>query len=324
MYLNSRNTPPVLLHYRALSRRMALEAEDSRNMKIYENGFFGECLYDKLFDEVGHDNLYIFRDIYLETGKTGAQYDSIIIADDMITVNEIKNYSGEYYYKNGRFIKNNEVIPDNPFSQADRAVGKLYRICRDAKISADINSKVIFPNDDFKLYSEDDSIWKNIVIRMNLKKYFRQFKDSYNTEKAERLVSVIRSHISENPYFIGSSNIGRINKGLYCGKCGDFNLIKTRYHRQCPGCGTKESNETHMLRVMSDYKYLFYGKGMTRKSVLELIDNEFDKKVVYRAFLKYCEAHKKGNKTYYTFKYYDFDEAYKQTEKLRKHKDYLM
>lgn len=91
MYLNNRNAPPELLHYRILSRRMILNGEDARNLKIYESGFFGEYLYDKLFDEVGHDNLYIFRDVYLVAGKSGAQYDSIIISDDAITVNEIEN-----------------------------------------------------------------------------------------------------------------------------------------------------------------------------------------------------------------------------------------
>ncbi|HBV24062.1 MAG TPA: hypothetical protein DEB42_09830 [Jeotgalicoccus sp.] len=323
MYLNDRNTTAELLHYRALSVRGVLSVEDARNLKIYESGFSGEYLYDKIFDEVGHDNLYIFRDVYLAVGKSGAQYDSIIIADDVITVNEIKNYSDEYYYKNGRFIKNGEVVPDNPFTQVDRAVGKLYRKCRNAKISTEIKSKVIFPNDDFRLYSEDTSIWKNVVIRMDLKKYFRQFKDSYNTEKAGSLVSVIRAHISPNPYFNGRSNVDRLRTGLYCGSCGDFNLIKTRYHRQCVSCGTKESNETHMLRVMSDYKYLFYGEVMTRRSILELIGNEFDKKVVYRAFLKHCDAHKQGNQMYYAFKYYDFDDAYKQTKKFMKHRDYL-
>ena len=324
MYLNDRNKTPELLHYKALDRRMDLNFEDARNFKVYESGFYGECLYDKLFDEVGHDNLYIFRDVYLAAGKSGAQYDSIIISDDAITVNEIKNYSGEYYYKNGRFIKNGEVVPDNPFTQVDRAVGKLYRICRNAKVSAEISGKVIFPNDDFKLYSEDNSIWKNIVIRMDLKKYFRQFKNDYNTEKAGRLVTLIRDHISDNPYFNGSTNVAGVRKGLYCGSCGNFNLIKTRYHRQCSGCGAKESNETHMLRVMSDYKYLYYGEGMTRRSLLELIGNEFDKKVVYRALVKYCDAHKKGNQTYYTFKYHDFDEAYEKTKKYMKHRDYLV
>lgn len=146
MYLNNRNTTPELLHYRALSKRTVFNSEDARVLKIYESGFLGECLYDKIFDETGHDNLYIFRDVYLAVGKSGAQYDSIIISNDTMTVNEIKNYTGEYHFKDGRLIRNNEVISDNPFTQLDRAVGKLYRICRNAKVNADIKGKVIFPN----------------------------------------------------------------------------------------------------------------------------------------------------------------------------------
>ena len=323
MYLNDRNTTAELLHYRALSSRMVLNVEDARNLKIYESGFFGECLYDKIFDEVGHDNLYVFRDIYLAAGKSGAQYDSIIISNDAITVNEIKNYSGEYHFKNGRLIRSGEVVPDNPFTQVDRAVGKLYRIFRNAKISTEIKGKVIFPNDDFKLYSEDNSIWRNIVIRMDMKKYFRQFKDSYNTEKAERLMTLIRAHISPNPYFNGSSNVGRIRTGLYCGSCGDFNLIKTRYHCQCVSCGTKESNETHMLRVMSDYKYLFYGEGMTRRKLMTLVGDDFHPEVLRRALSKYCSMNRKGKNTEYTFKYYDFEEAMKYISNTSKYRNYI-
>ena len=323
MFLNDRKVTPELLHYRAFGRRMQLNFDDARNFRVYESGYSGECLYDKIFDEAGHDNLYIFRDVYLAAGKSGAQYDSIIISGDAITVNEIKNYSGEYYYKNGRFIKNGEVVPDNPFTQLDRAVGKLYRICRNARMAAEISGTVVFPNDDFKLYSEDNSIWKNVVIRMDLKKYFRKFKGDYNTEKAERLVSLIRTHISENPYFNGSTNVKGVRRGLYCGRCGDFNLIKMRYHRQCSGCGTKESNETHMLRVMSDYKYLFYGEGMTRRRLAELIGNDFHPEVLRRALGKYCTKNKKGKNTEYVLNYYDFDEAMMHINKTSKYKNYI-
>ena len=37
MYLNDRNTTADLLHYRALSMRGVLSAEDNRNLKIYES-----------------------------------------------------------------------------------------------------------------------------------------------------------------------------------------------------------------------------------------------------------------------------------------------
>ena len=321
MYLNDRNTTPELLHYRALSKRMVLNFQDSRDLKIYESGYSGECLYDKLFDEAGHDNLYIFRDVYLAAGKSGAQYDSIIISGDAIIVNEIKNYSGEYYYKNGRLSKNNEVVPDNPFTQVDRAVGKLYRIFRDNRTAADITGKVIFPNDDFRLYSEDNSIWKNVIIRMDLKKYFRQFKDSYNTEKADRFVSLIRGHVTVNPYFNGSFDVGRIRKGLYCGECGSFDLEKGRFQLTCRKCGTIESNETHLLRAMSDYKFLFYNQPMTKRSLLEFIDNIFHENTVYKVLQKHCYINRNGAHTSYTLKYYSFETAIEEIRRLQRYKD---
>lgn len=324
MYLNDRNAPPELLHYSALSKRMVLNAEDKRKLKIYESGFFGECLYDKIFDEVGHDNLYVFRGIYLVAGKSGAQYDCIIISNDTIIVNEIKNYSGEYHYRDDRLIRNNEVVPDNPFTQVDRAIGKLYGIFRNVKVNVDIKGKVIFPNDDFRLYSEDTSIWKNVVIRMDLKKYFRQFKDSYNTEKTDRLVYIINAHTKENPYFNGSSNVSRLRKGLYCGECESFDLEKGRFQLTCIKCGTIESNETHLLRAMSDHKFIYYNRPLTKRSMLELIGYTFHENTVYRALQKHCYINKNGPCTSYTLKYYNFETAIAKTRKLQRYKDKIL
>lgn len=321
MFLTDRKMTPEFLHFSALSKRTVLNAEDARNFKIYESGFSGECLYDKIFDEVGHDNLYIYRDVYLAVGKTGAQYDSIIISGDAVTVNEIKNYSGEYHYKDGRFIKNGEIIPDNPFSQVDRAAGKLYRIFRNHKISAEISAKVIFPNDDFRLYSEDNSIWKNVVIRMDMKKYFRQFKDSYNTEKADRLVALVKGHIRENPYFNGSSNVGLIRKGLYCGECSSFELVKGRYHFTCSRCKSKESIETSVLRAISDYKHIYFKQVMTCRLFMNFINSHINQRAVQRYLLKYCNVIKKGNETQYQFKYYEFSEAVRETKAQQKYKN---
>lgn len=324
MFLTDRRTPPELLHSTALRFRKNLAADEERKLRIHKHGFFGECLYDQLFDEAGHDNLYIFRDIYLVAGKSGAQYDSIIISGDAVTVNEIKNYSGEYYYKNGRLIKNNEVVPDNPFTQVDRAVGKLYRIFRDNRVTADITGKVVFPNDDFRLYSEDNSIWKNIVIRMDLKKYFRQFNAGYNTEKADRYVSLIRGHVTENPYFNGNSDIEGIRRGLYCGECGSFELKKGRFQLTCLKCGTIESNETHLLRAMSDHKFLYYKQPMTKRSLLELIDNIFHENTVYRALQKHCYINKNGPCTSYTLKYYSFQTAITEIREMQRYKDKIL
>lgn len=90
MFINNREMPVELLYYNALSARTELTANEKYQMALMKKGYEGECLYDKIFDEIGHGNVYIFRDVYLKIGSTTTQYDSIVITDNRVTVNEIK------------------------------------------------------------------------------------------------------------------------------------------------------------------------------------------------------------------------------------------
>lgn len=322
MYLNSRNTPPVLLHYRALSRRMALGAEEKIKMKMAERGYEGETLYDEIFNSIGHEQVYIFRDVYLKIENSLTQYDSIIVGDSGAVVNEIKNYSGDYRYEKGQWFNGSRRLSDDGITQVTRAVNRLLKLSEGRGPAFDVSGKVVFPNDDFRMTTDDDKVWGKIVVRSNLKKYFRSFRYGNIGARAEAIVKLIENSIGENMYFKTQTDIDRLRKGLYCGKCGEFNLFKARYHRQCGSCGAKESNETHMLRVMSDYKYLFYGESMTKKRLMTLIGDDLHPEVVRRAFAKYCYKNRKGKSTEYTFKYHDFNEAMKYLDYTSKYKNY--
>lgn len=322
MYLNNRSAPPELLHYRALMKRRALSKQEHLKMRMAERGYEGECLYDEIFNLVGHDNVYVFRDVYLKIENSSAQYDSIIINDNGAVVNEIKNYAGDYRYENGQWFNGSRRLSDNGITQVTRAANKLVNLGNISGLPFAATGKVIFPNDDFRLTTDDDKVWRKIVVRSGLKKYLRGFRYENAGSRADSIVNVIDISIAENTYLTMQADMDRLRKGIYCGSCGGFNMIKTRYHRQCAECGTKESNETHMLRVMSDYKYLFYGEGMTRKKLMILIGDGFHPEVLRRALAKYCYMDKKGKNTEYTFKYYDFDEAMKyinDTSKYRNH-----
>ena len=312
MFLTDRHMPPELIFTQALSYRKQLNPEEKRLLYSSENGFEGEILYDKILDQTGHSNMLIFRDVYLGKERSGAQYDSIIISGDEITVNEIKNYRGEYHYKDSRFVKNDSVLSENAYIQLDRAIGKLYGIFREERLTVSISGKVVFPNDDFRLYSDDDSIWKKTVIRLDLKRYFRSFQNAFNTDYAGRLADLIQSRIIENPYFDKCADADSLQKGLYCGGCGSFELDKGRYHFTCQSCHTRETKETHIVRVISDYKFLFYKQPMTCRSLMNLLGDCVDIRVVQRYLLKYCTIEKKGNETEYKFKYYNFEDALKQ------------
>lgn len=323
MYLNDRNTTPELLYYRALAKRAVLNKQEQLKFRMAERGYEGECLYDEIFNLVGHDNVYIFRDVYLKIENSSAQYDGIIITYNGAVVNEIKNYAGDYRYENGQWFNGSRRLSDDGITQVTRAANKLVNLGSISGLPLAATGKVIFPNDDFRLTTDDEKIWGKIVVRSALKKYLRGFRYENSGGRAASIVKLIDSSIAENTYLTMQANMDRLRKGIYCGSCGNFKLIKTRYHRQCAGCGTKESNETHLLRVMSDYKYLFYGERMTRRRLMTLVDDEFHPEVLRRAFTKYCHINRKGKNTEYTFKYYDFEEAMKYLSETSKYRNYI-
>ncbi len=310
-----------LAYYRALKKRASLPREDVKNLAAQEKGYAGECVYDRIFDEVGHDSVYVFRDIYLGIEGRAAQYDSLIVSDDGIVVNEIKNYSGNYRYEKGTWYIGKSPVSDDALSQLRRAIGKLVKLRYQVQGKFDISGKIVFPNIEFRLQSSDDDLWENVVLRSGLRSYLGQFKNMYAGRVGEDIAELIRSHIVPNTYFDKYADFSAVRKGLYCSECGGFELENRYLYMTCQDCSKTEKKETHVLRAISDYKALFLNDKLTKQRFMEFIDYKVSERTVFRIFNKYCNQITKGKWTYYEFRYRDFDEAYQNHELLNRYKD---
>ena len=323
MFLNTRGKSHDLLFYETLERRCELTSVEKSWFKTFQKGFEGECLYDDIFEDVGHDDVLVYRDLYLKLGKSVTQYDALVINDDGIVVNEIKNYTGDYKVEGGDWFRNGQRISEAPLAQLNRAVGKLIGLKNSVNGQFGVSGKLIFVSDDFYLQTDDNSLWPKIVVRMDLRRYLRKFRGGKIGNKSQFIIRLLSENIVENPYIDNNVDEARLRKGIYCGQCGSFSLIKSRFHLVCSECGSKESNETHLLRAMNDYQFLFYGKPMTRTAFMNFIGHSLTPRVVYRLLLKHCSVDKKGNQTAYIFKYQNFEDAMEKSELFIKYKDHL-
>ena len=317
MFINNREIPVELLYYRALSARTELTANEKYQMNIMKKGYEGECLYDKILDEVGHDNVYIFRDVYLKIGNTITQYDSIVITDDYVAVNEIKNFLGDFHYSKDIWYRNGHSLEDDTFAQLRRAQGKLMKLSKDFAVKFEVHGALIFINDDFRLTSDKDDIWDKTIVRSHLRNYLRSLNSGYRGEKAKKIANIINKHRVNNTHFNVKPNISRLRLGFYCGECKNYDLEKRRFHFKCSCCGTIETNETHLLRAISDHKFLFYNQPVTKKSILYLINNQLKRSAVGRLLHKHCILEKKGRSSEHIFKYYDLTAALIATNNQR-------
>lgn len=322
MIMSERYISGELAYYRALGFREKLGSLDARILTIHEKGFAGECEYDRVFDEVGHGSVLVFRDIYLRIEGRTAQYDCLIVSDEGIVVNEIKNYSGLYRYESGKWFIGKSEVSEDALSQLRRAVGRLVKMRYEVRGSFNVSGKIVFPNIEFRLQSGEEELWNNVVMRAGLRNYLMQFKNTYAGRAAEDIAEVIKKYIIPNPFLDKSADLDSLKKGLYCGECGGFELADRKYHLVCESCGSKETKETHIIRAISDYKALFLNEKLTKKRFLAFIDNKISSRTTIRMLNKYCDQNWNGAFTYYTFKYRDFYDAYRNSNRSWRYKDH--
>lgn len=321
MIVSDRKIGEELAFYRALGSRSRLSAEDAKKLSVLERGYVGECIYDKVFEDVGHGSIFVFRDIYLRIEDGIAQYDALIVSDDGIVVNEIKNFSGLYRYEAGKWFIQDYQVSNDALAQVKRAVGKLLKLRYAARGNFEVSGKIVFPHIEFRLRTDDADLWNNVVLRSELRNYLMQFKNAYAGREAENIARLIQSHIVPNPFFDKSADFDAVRKGVYCGACGSFEMVARKYHFICKSCGSKETKESHMIRAMSDFKSLFLKQKMTKKIFLEFIDYRVSPKTALRMLDKYCERNLNGSFTNYTFKYEDFEDACENSNRLWRYKD---
>ena len=321
MIISERKISRDLAYYRALSFRCHLNGEEAKKLSVLERGNAGECIYDEVFDDVGHGSVFVFRDIYLGIEDSVAQYDALIVSDAGITVNEIKNYSGFYRVEKEKWFAGNFEVPDDPPSQLKRSMNKLLRLKYIHRLNFEIEGKVVFPHIDFRLNCDNRHVREKLVMRSEMRDYLKQFKNDYAGRYAEGIANAISAHIIDNPYFDKSADFDSIRKGLYCGNCGSFEVENNHFFMKCCKCGSQEKKETHLIRAMSDFSALFLNERMTKKKLLIFVDYAVSQRTAQRMLNKYCECIENGAHTYYSFNHDSFDAAYASYETSYRYKD---
>lgn len=306
IFVSDRKPPKTLVYYETLARHAHLTEEEEKQLYRLRRGYRGEKLYDEVFDEIGHSNLIIFRDIWLKIGQSTRQIDSLIISDNEIIINEIKHYTGTYTVEGDKWSINNINISEDPILQARQTTNKMIGLCNNKGLHIPVTYKVICTDEYFILKTNDENCRKNIICRNYLKKYFRSFNDKTATHRAEKIKDLILENIIDNPMELPTIDISRIRKGFKCGKCESYEMEKGKFAVNCRMCGYKEKINAHLMQMVKDYDVLLHHTNFTNKSIREILNNQLSQRTVHRCIAKYCTPI--GGKT----GYYKVKEEYRK------------
>ncbi|TVT28824.1 NERD domain-containing protein [Salinicoccus cyprini] len=300
MFMTERHESKELLFHEVIEKRCVLRDGEANRLKILRQGLEGERIYDRLWEEIGHTSLMIFRGIWMRIENAILQLDALVVTDGQLIVNEIKNYTGRYKYEDGTWSVNSFQISEDPLAQLNRTAGKLVRLKYLDNQQFDVEKKVVFVNSDFNLTTSSGEGRKHIIDRSLLKHYLRDITRSRSGQNASELASAIREYMIEDPMTVPEVEAERIKAGFYCGRCSSFDLELEHFRTRCVRCGHSETFEYQAVQAIIDFATLFPEQSITKQNIRWITGGAVSDRRLERYLNRYCTLAMRGKHSAYT------------------------
>lgn len=299
MFVTERRKSANHIYLEVLETRSELSGKEKRDLKRYRSGYEGERDYDAVLEEVGHNRLYVFRDVWLGIRESKVQLDTLIVADDRLIVNEIKNYSGNYSYEDGVWKVRGHQISEDPVSQVSIAVNKLLKLRYDTGVHFEVQKEIVFVNP-YMIFDHTD--YKNpelFVMRNRLKQYFRSLHNNTSGHSAKGLAEEVARRIIKPPHPAPETDASRLKLGMNCYRCGSFEVLKKRFFSECRQCSHVEPLERLVVRAAIEFSVLFSKETVTCTKIHDYLNGGLDYQTIQRRMRKYFEMAGIGKESHY-------------------------
>ena len=270
MPFKARTVPGKLIILRILNKRMDQTVDEKKYYLYQEKGFEGEVQFDLLTEKI-QSECYILNDLLLNVNNTTFQLDTTIIFQKKISFFEVKNYEGDYCFRNGRFETLAEKEIKNPLDQLRRSKSLLRQLLQKHGYNLPIEGYVVYINPRFTLYqapvnepiiypTQLDALMENLNAQPS--KLTSQHK-----KIAEKLVSL---HQMDSSFIqVPAYNFDQVKKGITCKECSSFSMFIQGKKIVCGDCGYEEVVESAVLRMVDEIKLLFPDRKITTNLVHE-------------------------------------------------------
>ncbi|WP_082193437.1 nuclease-related domain-containing protein [Bacillus rubiinfantis] len=259
----------ILLEY--LHTRMDLSNEDEQYLVNLRKGYEGEVAFNSLTEKLTC-NCLVFNGLLLEFNNTKFQIDSLIALENEFYLIEVKNFEGDFYYKNGLFYSMNGKERKDPLVQLERCSSLFRQLLQSLGFSRlRLEPSVVHVNPEFTLYQASPEA--PIIFPSQVHRYLTKINKISSTlnRKHEMLAGKFLSrHIEEDPYAqLPPYTYSELRKGLICANCHSFLTNVSVKFCVCGKCGHKETVESAVLRGVEELKLLFPDVRITSKLVFD-------------------------------------------------------
>lgn len=288
-----------------LNARMDLSSRDQKNLYNLERGYEGELKFSRLLGSKDPSECLRLYDLQLEINQTEFQIDNLLIYQDTVYMNEIKNYEGDFLAKDDKwYVMPSEKEIRSPILQLQRSEFLLQQLLQQMGFHLKIVSRLVFVHSGFTLYQAPYN--QPIIFPTQLARYTNHLNHTQTrlTDMHRKLAKqLVQSNISSSRHMrLPNYNYEDLKKGIVCNNCSGFMFAKSMSILCCESCMHEERIDFAVMRTVSEFHILFPNMKINSSTIYEWCNVIDSKSKIRRILMKNMQLVKRGKYSYYIFK----------------------
>jgi hypothetical protein len=282
---------------------MKLACADYTHFTNLQKGYEGELKFDVWSKDLLGEWV-VLNDLLLEYNHSYFQIDSLYYSKEKLRLFDIKNFEGDFYIKDDKWLSNNGKEIKNPLHQLYRCEVLLKRLLFELGVNIPIESHLIFVNPEFYLYNADATL--PIIYPAQLNRFRNKLNTLYPYSKIKqqsypKFMNQLKFlHIEKSPFTqLPSYSYEYMRKGITCISCLSFVFEVFGEILVCKQCGVKETLVHAVLRSVEEYVFLFPERKITTNDIFDWCGIIKSKKTIRRILGSGYIHHKKAKSSFF-------------------------
>lgn len=275
-----------------------------KRLSALRKGFVGEVRFGELLRaHLGADCIVLY-DLLLKENDSVFQLDCVIILQRKVLHVEVKNFEGDFLYKDGQFfdVSSGKEVK-NPLVQLERGQFLLKQALGRLGYDFPVESKVMFAHPEFALYENPRRA--PIVLPSQIKRFIRSLNNT--PSRMTGLHRKLADDLFDGQILEGDSDrlpdydFSVLQKGIRCLRCEGFLVFGGRKLLVCEGCGYKELASSAILRNVIEFRLLFPDEKVTTRKIWNWCDVFKSDYAIRRTLTQFMERVGAKRHTHFVF-----------------------
>lgn len=288
-------------------RGLLTHPKEIKDFGLRRTGEEGELKQVDLLKKFLPNNWLVLRNVWLDASNGKTEVDILVISPKFLWIHEVKNYTGNFEYRQDECYVNQKLIQNQVAACRNRV-----RIVKDIAqrvqgYTPDVYATMVFINEQCVVKAEplqDIAILMNYQVPWHIDEMIKLNEKLPHYIQTDNFISLLEKYEIANPYLPKEIDRAVLNdaiKGIRCYKCNNYEVRCRHRYIMCQTCNHTFSKTQAVLQAACELSVLLHTdpKILTVRNLYNFTAGHISKKGIRSILKQYIPQYGLRKATYY-------------------------